>query len=238
MPALTYCMGLFPKIRNGELRGYKPNLLNEVEVSLALNPWYRERMTFLAGEEASDAVLRAHGLKVLRMFTDAPSHVWRDTTFRMKAWMIQWAAEAFGGVMWVDWDTLSRGTPDKAFEAYCRCTDTPRFVRIPGYQHARVNCSLVYAPQRLSAPLRSALEKNLTLWNDEHLWDSLLNDADLATDAFWFGERAIHVGKPAKAALVSTETQFVHLGANDPCLISAIQNRFVATNLELAQSRR
>ena len=53
MSDLPYCMGLFPKVRNGEFRGYKPGLLDEVATSLALNPWYRKRMLFLAGDDSS-----------------------------------------------------------------------------------------------------------------------------------------------------------------------------------------
>jgi len=116
MDDLHYCMGLFPKVIDEIHKGYKPGLLDEVVTSLSDNPWYRTRMIFFAADEESAAVLKSRGLTVSRVFSDAPDHVWRNTTYRMKAWMIQWGAENLGNVLWVDWDTIGKAEPAEEFD--------------------------------------------------------------------------------------------------------------------------
>jgi len=65
--------------------------LAEIPISLEVNPNYRDDLLVFAGDEASARQLRGFGLRVHRVFEDAPSEIHRDTAHKMKHWMCSWA---------------------------------------------------------------------------------------------------------------------------------------------------
>ena len=68
----TIVMGLYQYTRGGVTS--EPRItLDEIPISLVLNPWYRHRALFLAGDEWCAAKLRYHGLTVTKVFSDAPA---------------------------------------------------------------------------------------------------------------------------------------------------------------------
>ena len=78
--------GLYPYTRNGTT--YQPKVtLSEIPVNLTTNPAYRNDLLVLAGDDASAAQLERFGLRVHRVFDDAPSAVMSDAAHKMKHWM-------------------------------------------------------------------------------------------------------------------------------------------------------
>lgn len=66
--------GLYRCARGGEL--HEPCVtLREIPQSLVVNPSYRDTLQVLAGDSASAAHLEGFGLRVHRVFDDAPVHV-------------------------------------------------------------------------------------------------------------------------------------------------------------------
>lgn len=78
--------GLYQYTRNGSTR-VPYNTLQEIPLSLSLNPWYRSRVLFLAGDKQSAYQLENLGLQVYRVFDDAPFYVKRDAVHKMKHWI-------------------------------------------------------------------------------------------------------------------------------------------------------
>ena len=205
-------MGLYPYIRNGENRGLKTGMLEEVAASLTCNPFYPQRMMFLAADQATAAILRRHGLSVARTFEDAPDHVWRDTTHKMKHWMGLWALREFGEYLWVDWDTVMTAEPDSAFWSACRAGGTPKFIRIPGYKHALVNCGVLYVPASWAGAMERSFYTVPQSANDEHLWESVLPGDVLDRAEFWFGSEAQYISGANRVDKVTRSLRFAHLG--------------------------
>jgi hypothetical protein len=119
--------GLYPYAHGGVVHPPKVTLA-EIPVSLATNPSYRDDLLVLAGDKASAAQLDGLGLRVHRVFDDAPSAIRVDAAHKMKHWMCRGALEEFGEFLWVDWDTVFLRRPDDAFWSWCREHGTPKFV--------------------------------------------------------------------------------------------------------------
>jgi hypothetical protein len=82
--------GLYPYTRGGVTR--PPTVtLKEIPDSLRINPSYRDDLLVLAGDRASAEQLESFGLRVHRVFDDAPAAIQRDTAHKMKHWMCLWA---------------------------------------------------------------------------------------------------------------------------------------------------
>jgi len=140
----------------GGVRQWPRFTLAEIPRSLEVNRWYRERLLVLAGDRESASLLEAQGLRVHRVFDDAPATVRRDAAHRMKHWMCLWALRSFGEFLWVDWDTVALCEPDAAFWSFCRSGRTPKFIHIPGYW-ATVNCGVYYACAEWASCMEDAL---------------------------------------------------------------------------------
>jgi hypothetical protein len=205
-------MGLYPYIRNGERRGFKAGLMEEIADSLNCNPFYAEQMMFLAADSSSARILEARGLRVLRIFEDAPEHVWRDTVHKMKHWMGLWALREFGEYLWVDWDTVAVAEPDENFWEGCRSGGTPKYIRIEGYKHAVVNCGVLYVPAAWAAAMERSLHLPARSSNDEHLWEAVLPADVLNRPEFWFGTEVRYISGADRADRVTSKLCFAHLG--------------------------
>ena len=135
--------GLYPYVRGGVVPPPR-GTLDEISVSLELNPFYRENLLVLAGDRESASRLEGFGLRVHRVFDDAPDAVRFDAAHKMKHWMCRWALGEFGEFLWVDWDTVLLRPLDDGFWDWCRAHETPKFIYIPEYW-ATVNCGVYYA---------------------------------------------------------------------------------------------
>lgn len=194
----------------GDIRRVPEVTLQEIPLSLEVNPWYRDRLLPLAGDEESAALLASHGLRVHRVFTDAPADVQRDAAHRMKHWMCLWALRTFGEFLWVDWDTVALREPDTEFWSFCRATATPRFIRIPGYW-ATVNCGVYYACASWADAMERSFRSPVRTPNDELLWRSVLPERVTELPEFWWEDRAVNVWTESDMKLISHRTVFAHV---------------------------
>lgn len=209
MPTPPLIAGLYPYTRAGVTS--PPRLtLAEIPESLRVNPWYKGRLTVLAGDRTSAEHLRGFGLEPARIFNDAPPEVQRDTAHKMKHWMCLWALREFGEFLWVDWDTVSLKEPDDALWLRCRSTDTPRFIRIAGYW-ATVNCGVYYASSSWADAMEASLGAAVEEPNDELLWRTVLPADVVDRPEFWWAGEAVHVEKPAEFKQATSATYFVHI---------------------------
>ena len=216
-------MGLYPYIRNGENRGFKPGLMAEMAASLACNPFYARRMLFLAANREMATRLETLGLTVTRTFEDAPAHVWRNTAHKMKHWMGLWALREFGEYLWVDWDTVATGAPDAEFWAACRVAGAPKFIHIPRYKHAVVNCGVLYVPASWAGAMERSFHLPAASPNDEHLWETILPSDVLARPEFWFGPEVQYISGAERVGKVTRRLRFAHLGRGDFHAAAAIR---------------
>jgi len=200
--------GLYRYVRGGKVpdRWVTPD---EICLSLKVNPWYRERLLVLAGDHESAEVLRGSGLRVHRVFDDAPEPVQRDKAHTMKHWMCRWALAEFGEFLWVDWDTVCLRKPDNEFWAWCRRHGTPKFLKIPSYW-ATVNCGIYYASTTWGEAMNRSFKAVVSQPNDELLWRSVLPAGVLEREEFWWNGRVVLVERDQDVTLVGQETYFVH----------------------------
>ena len=201
--------GLYPYTRAGVT--HPPRVtLHEIPMSLEVNPSYREQLLVLAGDELSARQLSSFGLRVHRVFEDAPTEIHRDTAHKMKHWMCLWALREFGELFWVDWDTVMLRPPDEAFWKACRAGSTPKFLWIDNYW-ATVNCGVYYGCREwLSAMERSFLAE-VAEPNDELLWRSVLPPEVRERPEFWLGTRAVNIWNEEDFRLIGAETYFAHV---------------------------
>ena len=204
-------MGYYPYVRDGQVHPPR-TVLDEIRACLEINPWYRDRMLFLAADANSARVLQRLGLQVTRTFEDAPEHVWKNAAHRMKHWMGLWALKEFGEYLWVDWDTVYTQLPDEAFENACRQHNTPKFIFIPGYQHAVVNCGVMYVPETWAVSMAEGLETNLEKTNDEHIWETVLPSDVLDRKEFWWSGESEHIQSEKDFHKVTRDLYFAHVG--------------------------
>ena len=201
--------GLYPYARGGVVHPPKVTL-SEIPASLAANPSYREDLVVLAGDEASAAHLRGFGLRVHRVFDDAPSAIHCDAAHKMKHWMCRWALAEFGEFLWVDWDTVLLRRPDDAFWDWCRAHDTPKFVGIANYW-ATVNCGIYYAGSGWAEAMDRSFDAIVSEPNDELLWASVLPPDVTDRPEFWWGERVAQVWTRSDFAAIGEGTYFAHV---------------------------
>lgn len=207
--SLPMIAGLYPYTRGGV--SHPPVVtLAEIPACLQINPSYRQWLTVLAGDEASARHLEGFGLRVARVFDDAPVDVKRDAAHKMKHWMCRWALDEFGECLWVDWDTVCLRPPDEAFAQWTRRSGTPRFIRIPGYW-ATVNCGVYYAPGTWGQAMDRSFSAEVSEPNDELLWTSVLPHDVRDRAAFWWGDRVVHVEREADIERVTPNTVFAHV---------------------------
>lgn len=201
--------GLYPYTRDGVTHPPKV-ALQEIPASLQVNPSYRDALLVLAGDRASAEQLESFGLRVHRVFDDAPAAIQRDTAHKMKHWMCLWALREFGEFLWVDWDTVLLRPPDDAFWEDCRRGGTPKFVRIPGYW-ATVNCGVYYASHGWLREMERSFDAEVSEPNDELLWASVLPGDVEDRDEFWWGDRAVQIWTEADFDSVTGRTYFAHV---------------------------
>jgi hypothetical protein len=201
--------GLYRYVRGG--RSSPPvKTLEEIPISLAVNPWYRDGLLFLASDMQSAGDLEAFGLRVHRVFDDAPEAGRQDAAHKMKHWMCLWAVREFGEVLWIDWDTVSLRRPDDDFWAWARAHATPKFIHIPGYW-AIVNCGVYFTCAAWATAIESGLSAPVSEPNDELLWASVLPGDVLDRPEFWWGPRVVNVWSPDERMRVSEKTYFAHV---------------------------
>ncbi|MCA9527787.1 MAG: hypothetical protein KC549_15985 [Myxococcales bacterium] len=201
--------GLYPYVRGGV--SHPPSVtLREIPESLEINPSYRDSLLVLAGNLASARHLEAFGLRVHRVFDDAPPAVRWDMAHKMKHWMCLWALREFGEFLWVDWDTVLVRPPDEAFWADCRRRNTPKFIHIPDYW-ATVNCGVYYASHAWLRAMERSLDAQVSEPNDELLWASVLPGDVQEREEFWWGDRAVQIWTEADFASVTARTCFAHV---------------------------
>ena len=201
--------GLYPRTRGGVASRPK-RTLREIPASLDINPAYRENLIVLAGDHASSAQLKSLGLRVRRVFHDAPGDVRRDAVHKMKHWMCLWALREFGEFLWVDWDTVMLRSPDEGFWAACRERGTPKFIRIPNYW-ATVNCGVYYANDGWADAMERSFTTRVSEPNDELLWASVLPSDVRERGEFWWGGQVAHIWDECDFAAVTESTYFAHV---------------------------
>lgn len=201
--------GLYFHVRGG-VRQFPRVTLSEIPLSLETNPWYRDRVLVLAGDEEAASLLAGFGLRVHRVFSDAPPHIHYDAAHRMKHWMCLWALRTFGEFLWVDWDTVALREPDEEFWSFCRTAGTPKFIQIPNYW-ATVNCGVYYACSTWVERMERSFEAPVSEPNDELLWRSVLPEQVVERPEYWWGERAINVWTEAALERISERTVFAHV---------------------------
>lgn len=201
--------GLYPYTRDGVTSPPTKTLL-EIEQSLATNPSYRRDLIVLAGDSQSAQHLDGFGLRVHRVFDDAPAEIHCDTAHKMKHWMCRWALQEFGEFVWVDWDTVLLRELDDSFFAYCRAGHTPKFILIPNYW-ATVNCGVYYACADWLAALERSFTAVVSEPNDELLWTSVLPADVRDRSEFWWGERALNIWDRTDFDLIGPNTYFAHV---------------------------
>ena len=201
--------GLYPYTRDGIKHAPRVTLA-EIPQSLDVNPPYRDELLVLAGDDESARQLEAFGLRVHRVFDDAPAAVRRDTAHKMKHWMCLWALQEFGEFLWVDWDTVMLRPPDAEFWAACRDRRTPKFVWIDDYW-ATVNCGVYYACDEWTDAMRHSFQAEVSEPNDELLWASVLPPDVRARPEFWWGERVVQIWDEGDFAQIGSLTCFAHV---------------------------
>lgn len=201
--------GLYFHVRGG-VRQTPRMTLSEIPLSLEANPWYRDRLLVLAGDEEAAWLLAGLGLRVHRVFADAPPEIHHEAAHRMKHWMCLWALRTFGEFLWVDWDTVALRDPDQEFWSFCRTGGTPKFIRIRDYW-ATVNCGVYYACAAWAERMERSFGATVSEPNDELLWRSVLPERVTEHPEFWWGERAINVWTEAELERISDRTVFAHV---------------------------
>lgn len=201
--------GLYPYTRSG-VTSPPRFTLEEIPMSLEVNPSYREELVVLAGDLESATQLENFGLTVHRVFDDAPDAVKRDTAHKMKHWMCLWALREFGEFLWVDWDTVMLRSPDEGFWDACREERTPKFVWIDDYW-ATVNCGVYYANGAWADAMERSFEAVVSEPDDELLWASVLPEDVRTRPEFWWGDRVVQIWEERDFGRVSDETYFAHV---------------------------
>lgn len=201
--------GLYFYVRGG-VRRFPHVTIAEIPRSLEVNPWYRDRLLVLAGDQECASLLEGLGLRVHRVFDDAPADILYDTAHRMKHWMCLWALRTYGEFLWVDWDTVALREPDQEFWSFCRARHTPKFIRIPGYW-ATVNCGVYYAGASWAERMERSLSAPVAIPNDELLWCSVLPRRVTERPEFWWGERIMNIWTEAAIDRVTPRTVFAHV---------------------------
>lgn len=205
--------GLFSK-KKGHLEKISQEILYEVQTSLLINQWYRERLIFLAGDVFAANVLKNFGLKVYCVFDDAPDFILKEPVFRMKHWMVYQMLRHYEEVIWIDWDTVNIKPLDRAFFAFCRKYQTPKFVYIPGY-HATINCSVYYVCQKWLSAMEKSFYTLPLETNDELMWLSVLPKDIKAKKEFWWDDYVVNVWLQNECDWVTSNTYFVHIKTFD-----------------------
>lgn len=201
--------GLYPYTRGGVTHPPRVTLA-EIPVSLEVNPSYREQLLVLAGDDNSARQLMAFGLRVHRVFDDAPAEVHHDTAHKMKHWMCLWALREFGEFLWVDWDTVMLRAPDDDFWAACRSSRTPKFIWIENYW-ATVNCGIYYACNEWLPAMARSFAAEVSQPNDELLWASVLPPDVRTRPEFWWGERVVQIWSETDFQHITPNTYFAHV---------------------------
>lgn len=201
--------GLYPYTRAG-IKHPPTVTLEEIPASLRANPSYLDQLIVLAGDDASAELLAGFGLRVHRVFEDAPAEIHRDTAHKMKHWMCLWALREFGEFLWVDWDTVLLRQPDDAFWADCRRAGTPKFVRIRDYW-ATVNCGVYYACETWLPAMERSFDAVVSEPNDELLWASVLPEDICDRAEFWWGDRVLQIWTEEDFTALSRRTYFAHV---------------------------
>lgn len=207
--SLPMIAGLYPYSRGGLVQPPVVTL-REIPESLRVNPHYRDRLLVLAGDRESADRLARFGLKVRRVFDDAPSWVHEDAAHLMKHWMCRWALDELGECLWVDWDTVFIREPDDGLVARIRTAATPRFIRIPGYW-ATVNCGVYYLPADWAAAMDRSFDAVVSEPNDELLWRSVLPWDVTERPEFWWKSEVVHVEQRDETASIGPSTCFAHV---------------------------
>ncbi len=202
-------MGLF-SVKKREGRTVTSKMIKELGRSVRVNPWYREKVLFLAGDLISAKILEACGLRIYRNFQEAPREIHEQSVFLMKHWMMLSTLREFGEVLWIDWDTISLLPLDSPFFEFCRAHQTPKFVYIPGY-HATVNCSVYYVSHHWLKAMEKSFETNVNSSNDEMLWRSVLPEDVVNKPEFWWGDRVVNVWLKNECSWAKPETYFAHV---------------------------
>lgn len=202
-------MGLF-SVKKKEKRLVTPKMMKEVARSLEVNPWYRKKVLFLAGDFLSARILEGLGLHVYRNFQEASSEIHDRSAFLMKHWMMLSMLREFGEALWIDWDTINLLPLDQPFFEFCRAYQTPKFVYIPGY-HATVNCSVYYVSHHWLKAMEKSFQMNSDFSNDEELWRAVLPSGVIHKPEFWWGDRVVNVWLKNECAWVKPLTYFAHV---------------------------
>ncbi|MBI5529597.1 MAG: hypothetical protein HY897_24995 [Deltaproteobacteria bacterium] len=201
--------GLYPYTRGGVTQLPKFTLA-EIPASLAINPGYRDDLLVLAGDDGSARQLEGFGLRVHRVFDDAPLEIHRDSAHKMKHWMCRWALKEFGEFLWLDWDTVQLKRPDEAFWKWCRAHGTPKFIHIQNYW-AVVNCGVYYANAQWAGAMDRSFCERVSKPNDELLWASVLPGDIQDRSEFWWGSRVAHIWTRDDFAKLGPDTCFAHV---------------------------
>jgi hypothetical protein len=202
-------MGYYQYVRNGVT--YSPQkILEEIDACLRINPWYRDEVVFLAGDKPASRVLESRGLEVVRTFEDAPQIIRDRSAHWMKHWMLLWAVREYTEALWLDWDTVAVSKPEGEFWTFARAWETPKFILIPRYKHALVNCGVVYVPHQWAGAMAQSFDAGIDSHNDEHLWQTVLPANILERPEFWWGERVRHVSGPHRVPELTGELAFAH----------------------------
>ena len=206
---LTFVSGLYFYTRNGKSK-YPDNIITELEQSLKINPWYKEKLICYADSAKMAEVLVNNGLYVHKVFDNAPIEILIDTAHKMKHWMMLEAVKEFNDVIWVDWDTYAIKPIDEIFIQKCLNTENPKFTFINNYW-ATVNCAVYYLNKKYIKIMEQSFNSVVDEPNDELLWKSVLPKNINSLKQFWLDDFVINIWDEVDFNNVTENTYFLHL---------------------------
>jgi len=206
---ITFISGLYFYVRNGKTN-YPDKIVQEVDKSLQLNCWYRQKLICYADTKEMAKVLSDKGLHVHKVFDDAPNEIKFNTAHKMKHWIMLNAVKEFNNVVWLDWDTYSLKAIDEIFINKCFSSEHPKFTYIKNYW-ATVNCSVYYLNKCYIPLMEKSFKSVVTEPNDELLWKSVLPDNICSLRDYWLDDFVINIWDDKDFENIMENTYFLHL---------------------------
>lgn len=206
---LNFVSGLYFYKRSGQ-NEYPEKIITELEKSLQVNPWYKEKLICYADTVEMAKILSQKGLYVHKVFDNAPQDIKENSAHKMKHWIMLNAVREFNDVVWVDWDTYSLKPIDDIFINKCIQTEHPKFTYINNYW-ATINCAVYYLNEHYIPLMEQSFNSVVSEPNDELLWKSVLPTNISSLNQFWLDDFVINIWDENDFSKITENTYFLHL---------------------------